>query len=351
MVSPASTGLIQRRSRKPGDGPHTATFSPRATASAPGAGRRRPAVFMQAEPTCQPDAASPPNSELRALLLVEVKALRIEFRGERLDGLGGEGVRADLAALADLDLLEEMHRSTRPSRAPDHDRRGHLAQRLARRVARGAFERDDAESRAGSWRRAPRRHRRRASDRRRAATAPASAPRSTPGEPSEAVRPMKPSNIIRIITEQRCQPEPDRPLQHELLRRLLVEMHRLRIELGGECQDFLARDMARAERAETAGLEVFEGQGHARESFAGRKPDCGRYLRQSQPDDTHGACACDSRCVAGLSGGVISGLGQRTTRRDQSSISLGEDRCSIFRTCFSGTASSRPRSSRRSTGW
>src|SRR5438046_10713392 len=34
MVSPASTGLIQRNSRKPGECPHPATFSPRATASA-----------------------------------------------------------------------------------------------------------------------------------------------------------------------------------------------------------------------------------------------------------------------------------------------------------------------------
>ena len=34
MVSPASTGLIQRSSRKPGDGPQTATCSPRAAASA-----------------------------------------------------------------------------------------------------------------------------------------------------------------------------------------------------------------------------------------------------------------------------------------------------------------------------
>ena len=33
----------------------------------------------------------------------------------------------------------------------------------------------------------------------------------TPGEPSEAVRPMKPSNIIRIMIEHRCQPDADRP--------------------------------------------------------------------------------------------------------------------------------------------
>ncbi len=37
----------------------------------------------------------------------------------------------------------------------------------------------------------------------------------TPGEPSEAVRPMKPSNKRRIMTEQRCQPEPDSPLSIE----------------------------------------------------------------------------------------------------------------------------------------
>ena len=59
-VSPASTGLIQRRSRNPGDGPHTATSSPRAVASR---ARRCPSAtksFMQTEPICHPDAASPP---------------------------------------------------------------------------------------------------------------------------------------------------------------------------------------------------------------------------------------------------------------------------------------------------
>ena len=82
----------------------------------------------------------------------------------------------------------------------------------------------------------------------------------TPGEPSDAVRPMKPSNIIRIMIEHRCQPEPDRPLQHRRLGGLFVEMHRLRIVFRGERQNFLARDVARAEGAEMAGLEIFEGQ-------------------------------------------------------------------------------------------
>jgi hypothetical protein len=40
-----------------------------------------------------------------------------------------------------------------------------------------------------------------------------------------------PSNIIRIMIEHRCQPEPDRPPSIEL-GRLLIEMHRLRIELA-----------------------------------------------------------------------------------------------------------------------
>ena len=65
MVSPASTGLIQRNSRKPGDGPQTATFSPRAAASLAWRWPSATSSFMQTDPTCQPEAASPPNSDLR----------------------------------------------------------------------------------------------------------------------------------------------------------------------------------------------------------------------------------------------------------------------------------------------
>src|SRR3954471_18160745 len=53
-------------------------------------------------------------------------------------------------------------------------------------------------------------------------------------------------------------------LQHRRLRRRLVQMHRLRIEFGGEGQHLLARDMARPETAETAGREVFEAERHFR---------------------------------------------------------------------------------------
>ena len=65
IASPASTGLIQRSSRKPGEGPQIATFSPRAAASL---ARRWPSAtsnFMQADPTCHPEAARPPNRDLR----------------------------------------------------------------------------------------------------------------------------------------------------------------------------------------------------------------------------------------------------------------------------------------------
>jgi hypothetical protein len=39
-------------------------------------------------------------------------------------------------------------------------------------------------------------------------------------------------------------------------------MHRLRIELGGKGQNFLARDVAWSESAEMAGRKIFEGKRH-----------------------------------------------------------------------------------------
>src|ERR1041385_7798298 len=81
-------------------------------------------------------------------------------------------------------------------------------------------------------------------------------------------------------------------LQHGTRRCRLIEMHRLRIEFGGKFQHLLARDMARPVRAETAGRKIFEAECHAGSRTKGRRPDCGRSLRQSQPE----ACAwagCD----------------------------------------------------------
>src|ERR1700730_5491670 len=85
-------------------------------------------------------------------------------------------------------------------------------------------------------------------------------------------------------------------LQHRPRSRLFIEMHRLRIELSGKGQNFLARDAARSELAEMARLEVFEDKGVHDWGHNGEKPDCGRTLRQAQPAHAHGSSpACSSR--------------------------------------------------------
>src|ERR1700752_5197740 len=84
----------------------------------------------------------------------------------------------------------------------------------------------------------------------------------TPGEPSEAVRPMKPSNR-RHHHRAEVPARTGQALEHRAARGLLVEMHRLRVKFARKLEDFRSRDAARAERTETAGFEVFERQrGH-----------------------------------------------------------------------------------------
>jgi hypothetical protein len=63
---------------------------------------------MQTDPTCQPDAANPPNSEFRPSSS-SMKALRIELRREFLDQLRGEGERSQFTPLPDHEILEETH--------------------------------------------------------------------------------------------------------------------------------------------------------------------------------------------------------------------------------------------------
>src|SRR5262249_56598185 len=53
--------------------------------------------------------AEPAEMRARGGRLVEMERLRIEARGKRLDVLGGEGVAAELARLADANVLEEFH--------------------------------------------------------------------------------------------------------------------------------------------------------------------------------------------------------------------------------------------------
>jgi hypothetical protein len=52
--------------------------------------------------------------------------------------------------------------------------------------------------------------------------------------------------------------------EHRLRRRLFVEVHRLRIEFGGERQHLLPRDATRTESAEMAWRKIFEAECHGR---------------------------------------------------------------------------------------
>src|SRR5882724_12019989 len=144
MVSPASTGLIQRNSRKPGDGPHTATFSPRATASAACRLPSATSSFMQTAATCQPDAASPPNSEVRPAASSRWKGCGSNCDAKRLMSSGVK-VNEPNARRAPISMSSKnaMLR-TRPVTAADDDRRFHLAQHLAARIADRTLEGDDA---------------------------------------------------------------------------------------------------------------------------------------------------------------------------------------------------------------
>src|SRR5262249_10090457 len=64
--------------------------------------------------------------------------------------------------------------------------------------------------------------------------------------------------------------------------------------------------------------------------------DCGRTLRQSQPVRPHGSYPLSDRYP--LPGACVASRIWATLAPD----SLGERRCSIFRTCSSGTASTEP---------
>src|SRR6266404_1373597 len=149
-----------------------------------------------------------------SLFLIEMKALRIELRGKFLDQVRGEGERPQFAPLPDLDILEETHQ---PACS---------ATRLARRCTM-IGETISHKTCPAALRTTPLNVTIPVSGRLRetlASVTSISSVRSspgrsgasqrnslTPGEPSDAVRPIKPSNIIRIMIEQRCQPEADRP--------------------------------------------------------------------------------------------------------------------------------------------
>src|SRR5581483_10479551 len=157
------------------------------------------------------------EQRVAALFLAQVEALRIEFRGEALDRIGGKGEGADLAPLPDLHVLEEPHQrdSSAGERRPTMigEVISHSATPAALRavllkvtmpVSGRLFETRASITSTSSIKSSPGRNG--ASQR----------TSLTPGEPSEAVRVMKPSHSMRIMSEQRCQPEPDSPLSMDL---------------------------------------------------------------------------------------------------------------------------------------
>ena len=77
--------------------------------------------------------------------------------------------------------------------------------------------------------------------------------------------------------------------------------------------------------------------------IAGRKPDCGRYLQQSQPGCPHGHARCRRASPAGtrppLSGTAFRARQQPLNATHSFRFSWGNDRCSIFRIYSSGTVS------------
>src|SRR5205823_9109714 len=155
----------------------------------------------------------PAEQRFAARFLVEMEGLRIELRGKFLDRLGGEGKRSQFTPLPDRHLLEEAHQA-RPSR-----RRTMIGEIISHSTSPPALRAAPLSVTipvSG-----------RLLDSRASVTSTSSIKLSsglkgvsqrtslTPGEPMEAVRPMKPSNIIRIMIEQRCQPEPERPCSIE----------------------------------------------------------------------------------------------------------------------------------------
>src|SRR3954447_5379140 len=138
---------------------------------------------------------------------------------------------------------------------------------------------------------------------------------------------------------------------------LFVQMHRLGIEFGGKGKHLLTRDSAWAECAEMAGREIFEGQ-----------HDLGIAAREARLWPLFAAIstpqlACSRRVAsiavsvlaADLAWGARWGLGPvprpLVLVRLRFELRRGNDKCLNFGICFSGTASSRPRSSRHFTGW
>src|SRR4051812_30719811 len=224
------------------------------------------------------------EQRLAARLLVEMKRLRIELRGEFLDRFRGEGERSKLAARTDFDVFKETHR-TSYSAAASAQRRTMIGVTISPSATPAAFRTTPLkvtmpvsgrlrETRAA----ATSISRVRSSPGRNGASQRIS---STPGEPIDAVRPMKPSNIIRIRSEHKCQPEPERPFSIDLAAAASSRC------IG--CGSYSAANARISSRVTWRGPNVPKWPGLKSSkvsvvmlAICCGKPDCGRYLRQSQ---------------------------------------------------------------------
>src|SRR5258707_12074384 len=143
-----------------------------------------------------------------------MKALRIELRRKLLDQPGGKSERADLTPLPDLDVLEETHQLGR-SAALAARRRTMIGETHSHNSCPAALRAQHLNVTipvSGRLRETLASATSTLSVRSSSGRNGASQRNSlTPGEPSDAVRPIKPSNIRRMMIEQRCQPEPASP--------------------------------------------------------------------------------------------------------------------------------------------
>jgi hypothetical protein len=148
-----------------------------------------------------------------------------------------------------------------PPAPPHDDRRDHLAQHLTRRVAHHAPERHDT----GLGTAAGNPCLRHLDIEREIVSRPK---RRQPAQFVDTGRAQR-RGAADIAVEHH--PHHDRAkmpagsreaVEHRARRCLFVEVHRLRIELGGKSEDLLARDAARSECAEMAGRKIFKRQRH-----------------------------------------------------------------------------------------
>src|SRR3984957_20291791 len=225
------------------------------------------------------------------LLLVEMKALRITLRRDGLDCVTGESERTEFTPLPCLDVFEKMHRRARQVAASP--RRWTM---IGETISHNACPAELLATILNMTMPVVGRLR----ETRASVTSTSSVTSSpgrngasqrnslTPGEPNDAVRPIKPSNIIRMMIEQRCQPEPASPFSIE---RAAAASSRCigcgsnsaakaRISSAVTCRGPKRPKGPSLKSSKTRVLMTGESCG---------KPDCGRTLRQSQPIHAHGS--------------------------------------------------------------